>query len=129
MREHSPRCSITAGSQPKGAVNPHALKKLVALGYPSAGFSSKSWDVFASAFSRNRLHYARQGESAIRAIVVEIVRKVRPFGQHKFFFGALGRWLRSNSKQAEFAELLELFQERGKTANFESDHKTTPPWH
>ncbi|WP_168343850.1 TniQ family protein [Rhizobium laguerreae] len=56
-------------------------------------------------------HYARQGESAIRAIVVEIIRKVRPSGQHKFFFGALGRWLRSNSKQAEFAELLELFQD------------------
>lgn len=39
--------AYSAGSQPKGEVNPHALKELAALGYPSAGFSSKSWDVFA----------------------------------------------------------------------------------
>lgn len=39
--------AYSAGSQPKGEVNPHALKELEALGYPSAGFSSKSWDVFA----------------------------------------------------------------------------------
>jgi Protein-tyrosine-phosphatase len=39
--------AYSAGSQPKGDVNPHALKELEALGYPSAGFSSKSWDVFA----------------------------------------------------------------------------------
>lgn len=37
----------SAGSQPKGGVNPHALKELEALGYPWTGFSSKSWDVFA----------------------------------------------------------------------------------
>ena len=39
--------AYSAGSQPKGEVNPHALKELEALGYPSASFSSKSWDVFA----------------------------------------------------------------------------------
>ncbi|WP_421611972.1 arsenate reductase ArsC [Agrobacterium tumefaciens] len=39
--------AYSAGSQPKGEVNPHALKELAALGYPSSGFSSKSWDVFA----------------------------------------------------------------------------------
>ena len=39
--------AYSAGSQPKGEVNPHALKELSALGYPSTGFSSKSWDVFA----------------------------------------------------------------------------------
>ncbi|KOF20065.1 ArsR family transcriptional regulator [Ensifer adhaerens] len=37
----------SAGSNPKGEVNPHAIKELEALGYPSTGFSSKSWDVFA----------------------------------------------------------------------------------
>ena len=39
--------AFSAGSQPKGEVNPHALKELEALGYPSTGFTSKSWDVFA----------------------------------------------------------------------------------
>ncbi|WP_313531267.1 arsenate reductase ArsC [Shinella sp.] len=39
--------AYSAGSQPKGEVNPHALKELEALGYPSTGFSSKSSDVFA----------------------------------------------------------------------------------
>lgn len=39
--------AYSAGSDPKGEVNPHATKELEALGYPSTGFSSKSWDVFA----------------------------------------------------------------------------------
>lgn len=39
--------AYSAGSMPKGEVNPYALKELEALGYPSAGFSSKNWDVFA----------------------------------------------------------------------------------
>jgi arsenate reductase len=39
--------AFSAGSQPKGEVNPHALKELEALGYPSTGFRSKSWDEFA----------------------------------------------------------------------------------
>lgn len=39
--------AYSAGSYPKGEVNPHAIRELEALGYPSTGFSSKSWDVFA----------------------------------------------------------------------------------
>jgi arsenate reductase len=39
--------AYSAGSQPKGQVNPHALKELEALGYPSTGFRSKTWDEFA----------------------------------------------------------------------------------
>ncbi|NTF50973.1 arsenate reductase ArsC [Rhizobium rhizogenes] len=41
--------AFSAGSHPKGDVHPWALKTLEALGYPSLGFSSKSWDVFAKA--------------------------------------------------------------------------------
>jgi len=39
--------AYSAGSQPRGEVNPHAVKELEALGYPSTGFRSKSWDEFA----------------------------------------------------------------------------------
>jgi len=41
--------AFSAGSQPKGAVNPFALKVLEALDYPSQGFRSKAWDEFAVA--------------------------------------------------------------------------------
>ena len=36
--------SFSAGSMPKGAVNPFALKVLESYGYPTDGLSSKSWD-------------------------------------------------------------------------------------
>ncbi len=39
--------AFSAGSHPKGAVNPFALKTLAAYGYPTDGFRSKSWDEFA----------------------------------------------------------------------------------
>ncbi|HEV7319006.1 MAG TPA: arsenate reductase ArsC [Ensifer sp.] len=39
--------AYSAGSQPKGEVNPHAIRELEALGYPTDGMSSKSWDVFS----------------------------------------------------------------------------------
>jgi arsenate reductase len=37
----------SAGSQPKGAVNPLALRVLKRFGYPTDGLTSKSWQVFA----------------------------------------------------------------------------------
>ncbi len=40
--------AFSAGSQPKGVVNPFALKVLGSMDYPTEGFASKSWDVFAA---------------------------------------------------------------------------------
>jgi arsenate reductase (thioredoxin) len=39
--------AFSAGSQPKGQVNPHTLQLLDGLGYDTVGFRSKSWDEFA----------------------------------------------------------------------------------
>ena len=39
--------SYSAGSQPKGAVNPGAVRWLTANGFDPASFRSKSWDEFA----------------------------------------------------------------------------------
>lgn len=41
--------AYSAGSFPKGAVNPHALVLLKRLGYSTEGLRSKSWDEFAAA--------------------------------------------------------------------------------
>jgi arsenate reductase (thioredoxin) len=41
--------AFSAGSQPKGVVNPFALKTLAAYDYPAEGYRSKSWDEFAGA--------------------------------------------------------------------------------
>lgn len=40
---------FSAGSQPAGAVNPHALKLLGGLDYETSHFRSKSWDEFEGA--------------------------------------------------------------------------------
>ena len=40
--------AFSAGSQPKGVVNPFALKTLAARGYPVEGLRSKNWDEFAA---------------------------------------------------------------------------------
>ena len=39
--------AFSAGSQPKGQVNPNTLLLLNGLGYDTSGFRSKSWDEFA----------------------------------------------------------------------------------
>jgi arsenate reductase (thioredoxin) len=39
--------AFSAGSQPKGQVNPHTLTLLEGLGYDTTGFRSKSWNEFA----------------------------------------------------------------------------------
>ncbi|HME83048.1 MAG TPA: arsenate reductase ArsC [Roseiarcus sp.] len=39
--------AFSAGSHPKGEVNPLAFKVLESCGYPTDGFRSKSWDEFA----------------------------------------------------------------------------------
>ena len=41
--------AFSAGSQPKGQVNPFALKVLRSMDYPAMGFRSKSWIEFAQA--------------------------------------------------------------------------------
>lgn len=39
--------AFSAGSQPKGEVNPHTLAVLQRLGFPTEGLRSKNWDEFA----------------------------------------------------------------------------------
>ena len=39
--------AFSAGSQPKGTVNPFAVKVLTSLGYPTDDLRSKSWEEFA----------------------------------------------------------------------------------
>ena len=38
--------SFSAGSDPKGAVNPYAVRLLDELGYDTSGYRSKSWEEF-----------------------------------------------------------------------------------
>ena len=42
-------CAYSAGSQPKGKINPHTIQLLQSLGYDTSGYRSKSWDEFARA--------------------------------------------------------------------------------
>jgi arsenate reductase len=41
--------AFSAGSQPRGAINPNTLKLLTQLGYDTGELRSKSWDEFAKA--------------------------------------------------------------------------------
>ena len=40
--------SFSAGSHPKGFINPFAIKTLAEYGYPTEGFRSKNWEEFAT---------------------------------------------------------------------------------
>ena len=44
--------AYSAGSQPKGEVNPEALNLLRELGFPTDGYRSKNWDEFAAPGAR-----------------------------------------------------------------------------
>jgi arsenate reductase (thioredoxin) len=46
--ERSAFNAYSAGSHPKGTVNPLALKTIAAFGYPTKGLRSKNWDEFAT---------------------------------------------------------------------------------
>jgi protein-tyrosine-phosphatase len=41
--------AYSAGSQPKGRINPNTIQLLQSLGYDTSGYCSKSWDEFAKA--------------------------------------------------------------------------------
>jgi protein-tyrosine-phosphatase len=41
--------AYSAGSHPKGEINPNTIHLLQSLGYDTSGYRSKSWDEFASA--------------------------------------------------------------------------------
>ncbi len=41
--------AFSAGSQPKGTINPFALKVLASFDYPAEGFRSKNWVEYATA--------------------------------------------------------------------------------
>ena len=54
--------AFSAGSHPKGTVNPFAFKVLESYGYPTEGFRSKSWDEFAApGFCLHGLRQRRRG--------------------------------------------------------------------
>jgi arsenate reductase len=42
---------FSAGSHPKGAVNPDAIALLERIGYPTKGLHSKGWEAFSEAHS------------------------------------------------------------------------------
>jgi arsenate reductase len=48
-RKGSPNFTgYSAGSQPSGRVNPHALKQIASAGMPTEGLRSKSWNEFGA---------------------------------------------------------------------------------
>ena len=47
--------AYSAGSKPKGQINPHTIRLLQSLGYDTSDYRSKSWDEFAGRASRNSI--------------------------------------------------------------------------
>jgi protein-tyrosine-phosphatase len=47
----------SAGSQPKGQVNPHTIQLPQSLGYDTSGYRSKSWDEFAGAGEPKKIDF------------------------------------------------------------------------
>jgi protein-tyrosine-phosphatase len=45
--------AFSAGSRPRGLVNPFALKVLASFGYPTDSLASKSWEVFTAPNASN----------------------------------------------------------------------------
>jgi len=60
--------AFSAGSQPKGAVHPLALKVLQSLDYPIDGFRSKSWEEFATAMRQSWI-------SCLRSVTTLLVKR------------------------------------------------------
>src|SRR3546814_10079872 len=48
--------AFSAGSFPKGAINPDAIALLERIEYPIAGLRSKSWDEFSGPDARSEEH-------------------------------------------------------------------------
>ena len=58
--------AYSAGSQPKGAVNPHTLQLLKGLGYDISGLHSKSWAEFAKPGAPRSILYSRSAAALRR---------------------------------------------------------------
>ena len=70
--------AYSAGSHPKGAVNPHALKLLARSRLPTEGLRSKSWDEFAAP-GAPKLHFVFTvcDDAAGVAVMLETARLLR----------------------------------------------------
>jgi arsenate reductase len=56
--------AYSAGSQPKGRINPNTIQLLQSLGYDTSGYRSKSWDDFAK--DGNRISISSSPSATVR---------------------------------------------------------------